>query len=98
VQAPASAGPTESNTPIYISRNYALQWSGQAISYVGDSVFFITLLLWIAARIGAGQSWAPAAVSGLLACIFVPSLVGGRWPASSSIDGTSGARCWSQMP
>jgi MFS family permease len=69
--------PTPERTPFYINRNFALLWSGQAVSYVGDFVFDTTLLLWIAARIGAGQSWAPVAVSGVLACIFVPTLVGG---------------------
>jgi MFS family permease len=63
--------------PFYINRNFALLWSGQAISYIGDFVFDTTLILWIAARIGAGQSWAPAAVSGLLVCILLPTLAGG---------------------
>jgi MFS family permease len=77
VAAPAAARPAVDRVPFYINRNYALEWCGQAISYIGDSIFDITLLLWVAARIGAGQTWAPAAVSGLLACIFVPNLLCG---------------------
>jgi MFS family permease len=67
---------TQPKTPIFINRNFALLWSGQAVSYIGDFVFDTTLLLWIATQIGAGQSWAPAAVSGVLACIFAPTLAG----------------------
>ena len=63
--------------PLWINRNFALLWLGQAISYLGDFVFDTTLILWIAARIAAGQSWAPLAVSGVLVAVSVPTLLGG---------------------
>jgi MFS family permease len=72
---PANVPPQKQ--PFYINRNFALLWSGQAISFLGDFIFDTTLILWIATRIAAGQSWAPLAVSGLLVCVFGPSLIGG---------------------
>ena len=58
-----------------INRQFALLWSGQSISYLGDYVFDTTLLLWIAASIARGQSWGPLAVSGLLAAAALPALL-----------------------
>jgi MFS family permease len=49
-----------------INRNYAKLWYGQAVSAVGDSVFGITLVLWVSQVLASGRSWAPAAVSGIL--------------------------------
>jgi MFS family permease len=49
-----------------VNREFAKLWYGQAISGVGDFVFTTTLTLWIAVKLGAGQSWAPAAIGGLL--------------------------------
>jgi MFS family permease len=66
-----------SSSKPWINRNFALLWSGQAISFLGDFIFDTTLVLWIAAKLAAGQSWAPAAVSGALICIFLPTLLGG---------------------
>ncbi len=62
---------------LLISRQFALLWSGQSISYLGDYVFDTTLLLWIAASIARGQSWGPLAVSGLLAATALPALLVG---------------------
>ncbi len=81
VAATGGAGPL-------INRNYALLWSGQAISNVGDYVFSTALVLWIGAVLAPGQAWAPLAVSGVLAAQYVPPLlvapVAGvfvdRWP------------------
>lgn len=50
---------------LLINRNFALLWSGQAISQLGDVVFGSTLMFWIVTAIARGQSWAPLAVSGL---------------------------------
>jgi MFS family permease len=71
-----STAPAPVNTfPALINRNFALLWSGGAISNVGDFVFDTTLVLWIATSLAAGQSWAPLAVSGLLLAVLVPSLL-----------------------
>lgn len=51
---------------LLINRNYARLWLGQAISTVGDVVFEISLILWVASVLGAGKSWAPTAVSGVI--------------------------------
>jgi MFS family permease len=59
---------------LLINRDFTLLWSGQAISYIGDFVFDITLLLWIASRIAAGRPWAPLAVSGVLLAVMVPQI------------------------
>jgi MFS family permease len=50
---------------VLINRNFALLWSGQAISQLGDVVFSSTLMFWIVTTITQGQRWAPLAVSGL---------------------------------
>jgi len=51
---------------LLINRDFALLWSGQTVSTLGDVVFSTTLVLWIATGIGRGQAWAPLAVSGVL--------------------------------
>src|SRR4051794_40833946 len=51
---------------LFINRTFGLLWSGQTVSYLGDSIFTTTLILWIATRIAHGESWAPLAVSGVL--------------------------------
>ncbi len=70
--SPATSTARISKIPFYINRNFALLWGGQAVSNVGDFVFQTTLVLWIAAVIAKGQSWAPLAVSGVLLATFVP--------------------------
>lgn len=72
--------PTEAPLPArkagpLINRNFALLWSGQSISYIGDALLDFTLALWIAFDLGRGQSWAPLAVSGVLASSSVGTLV-----------------------
>lgn len=47
------------------------------VSRLGDVVFDITVVLWISTEIARGQSWAPAAVSGVLIAAVVPVLVVG---------------------
>ena len=58
-----------------INRNYALLWGGQAISNVGDIVFDITLVLWIATVIAYKESWAPLASSGVLLVTLLPTFI-----------------------
>jgi MFS family permease len=60
---------------LLINRNYALLWSGQAISTIGDFLFDTTLVLWIATQLAVHQPWAPLAVSGVLVAATVPVLV-----------------------
>ncbi len=72
--------PSESTTPArgsgpLINRNFALLWSGQSISFIGDALLDFTFALWIAFDLGRGQSWAPLAVSGVLAASSVGTLV-----------------------
>lgn len=62
---------------IIINRDFSLLWLGQAISNLGDFVFDVTLVLWIATDLAAGQSWAPLAVSGVLVAAAVPMVVVG---------------------
>lgn len=61
----AAAAPASKKPGFLINRNFALLWGGQSISNVGDYVFSTTLILWIAAIIARGQTWAPVAVSGV---------------------------------
>jgi MFS family permease len=60
-----ASGQATRNSRLLINRNFALLWSGQAISQLGDAVFGGTLMFWIVTAIARGQSWAPLAVSGL---------------------------------
>jgi MFS family permease len=67
---------------VLINRNYARLWAGQAASTVGDFAFDTTLVLWIGtilAKDSSGHiaSWAPAAVSGLMICVFGATMVVG---------------------
>ena len=62
------------------NRNWRLLWAGQAISAVGDMVFYVT-----ATVIAKGGPWAPAAASGALIAAAVPAVVVGPIaPAGSS--------------
>ena len=47
------------------------------VSRLGDVVFDVTVVLWISTVIARGQSWAPAAVSGVLIAAAVPVLLVG---------------------
>jgi MFS family permease len=48
---------------------------GQGVSLVGDSVFNITILLWVATVVAAHQTWAPVAASGVLIAAAIPVLI-----------------------
>ncbi|MDE3229066.1 MAG: MFS transporter, partial [Chloroflexota bacterium] len=73
---PADAAPRES---LFINRNFFLLWLGQTGSVFGDFVFNTTLVVWIAASIGRGQSWAPLAVSGVFIAAAAPAILVAPW-------------------
>jgi MFS family permease len=75
---PADApAPHSDNARLLANRDFILLLAGQTVSNLGDIVFDITLTLWIAVNIAAGQTWAPMAVSGALLAASLPVLVAG---------------------
>lgn len=62
---------------VFINRDFALVWWGQAISSVGDYAWDTALVLWVANTLARNQSWAPAAVSGLIVAAALPQIVVG---------------------
>jgi Na+/melibiose symporter-like transporter len=60
-----------------INRDFALLWAGQWISWIGDSFFDFTLVLWIAFDLGKGKPWAPLAVSAVLITSSLATLLVG---------------------
>jgi hypothetical protein len=62
---------------VFINRNFALLWWGQAISSIGDYAWDTALVLWIATFLAKGRSWAPLAVSGVLLAAALPQIVVG---------------------
>jgi MFS family permease len=72
-QSPQSA--TASHEGLFINRNFLLLWLGDASSVLGDFIFNTTLVVWIAATIGRGQSWAPLAVSGVFIAASAPAVL-----------------------
>ena len=64
----------EPKPSFFISRNFGLLWIGQAISDLGDMIYFVTLSLWIATVIARNQPWAPIAVSGVMIAMALPTL------------------------
>lgn len=57
------------------NRNYVYLWLGQGISLLGDVIFDLTLVIWIAAVVAKDQPWAPLAVSGVLVAATVPVIL-----------------------
>lgn len=49
-----------------VSPDFTRLWFGQAVSSLGDMVFSTTLMLWVATVLAGEETWAPAAVSGVL--------------------------------
>lgn len=62
---------------VLISREYAKLWLAGAISQIGDYVFDVTVVLWVAVILARGKPWAPAAVSGVIAAVLVVTVVVG---------------------
>ena len=58
-----------------INRDFALLRIGQLVSGAGDWLFVTSVAIWIAADIGRGQTWAPAAVGGASLAVAVPTVV-----------------------
>lgn len=78
----AKASGSRSLSALLINRSYAFLWGGQAVSSLGDSIYDLTLIVWIAAVIarqadGQPATWAPIAVSGVLIAVALPSLLFG---------------------
>jgi MFS family permease len=56
------------------NRSWHRLWLAQAVSLTGDSVFDITIRLWVATVLAKGKPWSPAAASGVLIAAAVPVL------------------------
>src|SRR5258708_28264940 len=63
-----------------INRNFALLFGGVAISYLGDMIFNITLILWVTQTLAHRPPSAPLALSGVLVAGALPVFLG-RPPA-----------------
>lgn len=74
---PATSAPLARKPGLFINGNYARLWLGHTISVFGDFIFDTTLVIWIAAVIARGQTWAPLAVSGVFIATTVPVLIVG---------------------
>jgi MFS family permease len=82
---PTTTSPTPSATSVPMAKKpgllingaYARLWFGHTISIFGDFIFDTTLVLWIAAVIARGQTWAPLAVSGVFIMTAIPMLLVG---------------------
>jgi MFS family permease len=72
---PVEATATPVKSALLINRNFAILWSGQALSILGDTVFNTTLVIWIASFLARGQSWAPLAVTGILLAAYTPACI-----------------------
>jgi MFS family permease len=72
---PAVHEPTSATERLLINRNFALLWTGQTLSVLGDFVFQTTLVVWIASELAPNRSWTPLAVSGLLVASTAPILL-----------------------
>ncbi|HEY3501280.1 MAG TPA: MFS transporter [Actinocatenispora sp.] len=60
---------------LLVNRDYARLWAGHAISTVGDYIFDTTLVLWVGTVLLHDRSYAPAAVSGLLAAVALATML-----------------------
>ena len=72
-----TSSPTPPPPSLWRNRAWQLGFPAATMSRLGDVIFELTLVVWIASDIGAGQSWAPAAVSGVLLCTAIPTLIAG---------------------
>jgi MFS family permease len=83
---------------LLINRDFALLWLGGALSVLGDFIFEITLVVWIATELAAGQPWAPLAVSGVLIASAIPVFLVGplagvfvdRWDPRNTVSRANG--------
>ena len=80
-----------------INRDFALLWAGGALSVLGDYIFEVTLVLWIATVLARGEPWAPLAVTGVLVASALPTLALGplagvfvdRWDKRRTLIGAN---------
>ncbi|HXT34732.1 MAG TPA: MFS transporter, partial [Chloroflexota bacterium] len=70
------AAPVERRS-FLINRSFALLWTGQAISSLGNMAFNTTLALWIVTTLAHGRTWAPLAMSGVLVAAALPDVLVG---------------------
>src|SRR5579872_5532288 len=70
------ASPSLPRFPWWINRNFLFLWIGQTISLLGDTIFDLTLVVWVATTF-IQYSWTPLAVSGILAFATLPIVVVG---------------------
>ena len=63
------------STGLRHNRNWHRLWLGQAVSVIGDFVFDTTVVLWVGTVLARGQSWAPAAVGGVLVAAALPTFL-----------------------
>ncbi|MEV4316047.1 MFS transporter [Actinocrispum sp. NPDC049592] len=68
---------TRAALPLRHNRNYRWLWLGQAVSLLGDEVLETAVMLWLGLVAAGGDSWGPAAASGVLAARTVPVLLVG---------------------
>jgi MFS family permease len=66
---------TSNPVSLLINRDFALLWSGQAISILGDLVFTTTITIWVGLVLARGQNWGALAVSGTLIAAALPPLL-----------------------
>jgi MFS family permease len=72
----------------FINPNFQRLWLASALSGLGDSIFELTLTVWIASKLADGKDWSALAVTGLLVASSIPILLVGpiagalvdRWP------------------
>jgi MFS family permease len=57
---------------LLINRNYAYNWVGLATSRLGNVIFRVSLLLWVATTLAHNAPWTAFAIGGL---VFVPTAV-----------------------
>jgi MFS family permease len=62
---------------LWRNRNWRLVFAGMAVSLLGDNIFDVTIVLWVATRIANGQTWAPLAVGGALIAVAAPVMLVG---------------------
>ncbi len=93
---------SNSNPPkLWSNSNWRLLFFGESVSLIGDFVFYVTVLLWIALIIAKNEPWAPVAASGALAATAAPVLVIGpiagvfvdRWNRRRTMLVADAARC-----
>src|SRR5579884_869755 len=72
-QPPANAA-KPAKPGLLINRNFALLWSGQTISVLGDFAFSTTLAVWVFTLV-AGRAWAPLAVAAVYVATALPMIV-----------------------